>query len=388
MVIFENSSLVLEYFGNIKFLNLERKNIILMLNKKIKYISITLVLALLTIGQVFTGEIASYAATQGDYSVQKVSPESGEIKEDSSYYDLKMAPGETKTIEAKIFNKGSEEITVKDQVFSSFTNANGQIDYTKQADKYDKSLKIKLNDIAKVKASDINAKIPPSGEMTVSVDITVPEDAQPGVILGSWHFEKEGQVDENGKKEGVTINSKYAYALAIKITVDKEVEKPNLNLLNVSIGVVNYKKAFLAELQNDMPAITGKVTVEAKVTAKGKFDTLYENKLESLTFAPNSNYKFPVFLGTDQFTAGEYTYRIKATTDDPKWPSKTWEWNKDFTVLPDEAKKINSQAINDPRPEKLPIWVFIAIGGLVLLILLLLVLFILSRKRRKKEEEK
>lgn len=339
MVIFENSSLVLEYFGNIKFLNLERKNIILMLNKKIKYISITLVLALLTIGQVFTGEIASYAATQGDYSVQKVSPESGEIKEDSSYYDLKMAPGETKTIEAKIFNKGSEEITVKDQVFSSFTNANGQIDYTKQADKYDKSLKIKLNDIAKVKASDINAKIPPSGEMTVSVDITVPEDVQPGVILGSWHFEKEGQVDENSKKEGVTINSKYAYALAIKITVDKEVEKPNLNLLNVSIGVVNYKKAFLAELQNDMPAITGKVTVEAKVTAKGKFDTLYENKLESLTFAPNSNYKFPVFLGTDQFTAGEYTYRIKATTDDPKWPSKTWEWNKDFTVLPDEAKK-------------------------------------------------
>lgn len=110
MVIFENSSLVLEYFGNIKFLNLERKNIILMLNKKIKYISITLVLALLTIGQVFTGEIASYAATQGDYSVQKVSPESGEIKEDSSYYDLKMAPGETKTIEAKIFNKGSEKL--------------------------------------------------------------------------------------------------------------------------------------------------------------------------------------------------------------------------------------------------------------------------------------
>ena len=68
-----------------------------------------------------------------------------------------------------------------------------------------------------------------------------------------------------------------------------------------------------------MPAITGKMTIEAKVTAKGKFDTLYENKLEGLTFAPNSNYKFPVFLGTDQFKAGEYTYRIKATTDDPKW---------------------------------------------------------------------
>ncbi|GAB2023426.1 DUF916 and DUF3324 domain-containing protein [Pseudolactococcus yaeyamensis] len=333
------------------------------------------------------GAITSHAAAQGDYSIQKVAPASGEIKEDASYYDLKMAPGETKTIEAKIFNKGSEEIIVKDQIFSSFTNANGQIDYTKQAESYDKSLKIKMSDIAQVKASDIDAKVAPGGETTVSVDITVPQDAQAGVILGSWHFEKEGQVDDSGKKEGVTINSKYAYALAIKITVDKEIEKPNLNLLSISAGVVNYKKAFLAEIQNDMPAIVGKLTIDAKVTAKGKFDTLYENKLEGLTFAPNSNYKFPVFLGTDQFKAGEYTYRIKATTDDPKWSSKTWEWNKDFTVLPNEAKKANSQAINDPRPEKLPMWVFFAIGGLLLLILLLLFLFLLLRKRRNKEEE-
>ncbi len=141
-------------------------------------------------------------------------------------------------------------------------------------------------------------------------------------------------------------------------------------------------------MQNDVAVITGKVTIDAKVTAKGKFDTLYENKLESLTFAPNSNYKFPVFLGTDQFKPGEYTYRIKATTDDPKWASKTWEWNKDFTVLPDNAKKANDEAINDPKPGGLPKWIFIAICGLLAIILLLLFLFIILGKRRKKEKEK
>ncbi|MGO3297898.1 MAG: DUF916 and DUF3324 domain-containing protein [Pseudolactococcus laudensis] len=359
-----------------------------MLNKKIKYVSIALMLAMVALIQVMTGCVTTYAAPQGDYSIQKIAPAGGEIKEDASYYDLKMAPGETKTIEAKIYNKGSEEISVKNLVFAAFTNANGQIDYTKQADDYDKSLKIKMSDIAKVKSSDVDAKVPPAGEMTVSVDITLPQDTQPGVILGSWHFEKDGQVDDKGKKEGVTINSKYAYALAIKITVDKEIEKPNLNLLGISIGVVNYRKAFLAELQNDVAAITGKMTIDAKVTAKGKFDTLYENKLESLTFAPNSNYKFPVFLGTDQFKPGEYTYRIKATTDDPKWASKTWEWNMDFTVLPDKAKKVNDEAINDPKPGGLPKWIFIAICGLLAIILLLLFLFIILGKRRKKEKEK
>lgn len=359
-----------------------------MLNKKIKYGSIALMVAMVTVIQVMMGSIMAQAAPQGDYSIQKIAPTGGEINENASYYDLKMAPGETKTIEAKIYNKGSEEISVKNLVFAAFTNANGQIDYTKQASDYDKSLKIKMSDIAKVKSSDIDAKIPPAGESTVSVDITVPQEAKTGVILGSWHFEKEGQVADNGKKEGVTINSKYAYALAIKITVEKEVEKPNLNLLGVSIGVVNYKKAFLAELQNDVAAIIGKMTIDAKVTAKGKFETLYENKLESLTFAPNSNYKFPVFLGTDQFKPGEYTYRIKATTDDPKWASKTWEWNMDFTVLPDKAKKVNDEAINDPKPGGLPKGIFYAIISLLAIILLLLFLLIILGKRRKKEKEK
>ena len=78
--------------------------------------------------------------------------------------------------------------------------------------------------------------------------------------------------------------------------------------------------------------------------------------------------------------------RIKATTYDPKWSSKTWEWNKDFTVLTDEAKKGNSQAINDPRPEKVPTWVYFAIGGLILLVLLLILLLLILKKRRKKKE--
>ncbi len=49
--------------------------------------------------------------------------------------------------QAKIYNKGSEEISVKNLVFAAFTNANGQIDYTKQADDYDKSLKIKMKNL-------------------------------------------------------------------------------------------------------------------------------------------------------------------------------------------------------------------------------------------------
>ena len=44
-------------------------------------------LATVALVQVMTGNMTTQAAPQGDYSVQKIAPAGGEIKEDASYYD-------------------------------------------------------------------------------------------------------------------------------------------------------------------------------------------------------------------------------------------------------------------------------------------------------------
>lgn len=335
----------------------------------------------------FIAPSAAFANTS--YSINRL-PSGADRNESSAYFDLRMEPGQQETIQTVIHNTSDTEITVRNSVFASFTNANGEIDYTRQADEYDDSLVIKMSDIATVRASDIDAVVAPGERRTVSVDIHVPDNAPNGVILGSWHFEDQEQDASGGEGGGgIAIDSRYAYALAIRLLVNEEVPGPNLNLLDITSGLNNYRKAFLARIQNDMPALTTRVTIEARVTNRGEFDTLWSNTMENVAFAPNSNFQFPVFLGEDLMTAGEFTYRITAVTQDPKdgFTGQQWQWDMDFTVLPEEAAQINAAAINDPVPPRTWLdylrdfwWI-----GLIAAVILFLIFFLI--KRRKKDDE-
>jgi preprotein translocase subunit SecG len=335
------------------------------------------------------------ASTNTNFTIQKV-PAKNEISQDSSFFDLKLAPGQKQTIEMIIRNISNQEITVFNQIFTTFTNANGEIDYTQaNNEEYDASLKIKMRDIANVRESQIETVIPAHSQKNVFVDIEVPENAEDGVILGSWHFQQPTNKENNQQQEGMSITSEYAYAVAIKLTVNKEIAEPNLNLLNITTGTNNYRKAFLAQIQNNMPALTTRVEIVGRITRRGSLETLYENTMDSVNFAPNSNFQFPVFLGQDQMRAGEYTFRAKATTNDPKngFTGKSWEWNMDFTVLPEEALRANTEALNDPVPKKdwatylREYWWILAICLAVLLVVIILILKRKKDKADKKQDE-
>lgn len=345
-----------------------------------------------TAASLFTG-IEGYTEESGQqeiaYSVQKISPE-GEVDPSSSFYDLAVKPGDKRTIEARIINTSSEAITVESALFAAYTNDNGEISYTSQAEEYDRSLRYKFNELAAIQASDIKAEIPAKGEKIVKTVIEVPEEAEDGVILGSWYFEKVGQEQEQEEGSGIQINNKYSYALAVKLTVNQEIAEPNLNLTGITKGLNNYKKAYFAQLQNDRPAILSELTIEAQVFKKGSYEVLYENTSEGLIMAPNSQFAFPVFLGQEAMQAGDYTMKLKVTTDDSKWDSKTWEWTEDFTVTADEARKHNKAAINDPETEADNFWLLI-VGGAVLFILVLLLIYILMKRnmlKKQQEQEK
>ncbi|MBL1226813.1 DUF916 and DUF3324 domain-containing protein [Enterococcus sp. BWR-S5] len=343
----------------------------------------------LTAAATFIG-VKGYTEESGQqeiaYSVQKISPE-GEVDSSSPFYDLAVKPGDTRTIEARIINTSSETISVKSELFAAYTNDNGEISYTSQAEEYDRSLKYKFNELAEIQASDIKTEIPANGEKIIKAMIEVPETAEDGVILGSWYFEKEGQEQEQEEGSGIQINNKYSYALAVKLTVNQEIAEPNLNLTGITKGLNNYKKAYFAQLQNDRPAILSELTVEAQVFKKGSYEVLYENTSEGLIMAPNSQFAFPVFLGQEAMKAGDYTMKLKVLTEDSKWDTQTWEWTEDFTVTADEARKHNEEAINDPEAEADNLWLLI-LGGAVLFILVLLLIYILMKRKMLRQEQK
>ncbi|MGM0213268.1 DUF916 and DUF3324 domain-containing protein [Enterococcus sp. AZ109] len=311
------------------------------------------------------------------YSVQKVSP-GNEVNSSSSFYDLAVTPGEQRTIEAKLINPTDEPIVVVSRIFTASTNNNGEINYTMQPVELDQSLKHQVSELAVVAASDVKTEIAPHSENIVHTTINVPQDVEPGVLLGSWYFEKEGQTDDTDD-EGIVINNKYSYAMAIKLTVQHEIEQPNMNLMTITSGLNNYRKVINANLQNDRPAIIGNLAVSAKITEKGKYDVLYENESDGMIMAPNSNFAYPVFLKEQPLKAGDYTMRVTATSDDPKWESQRWEWTEDFTITADEARQINEEALNDP--EQPTSWLLYVVIALIILVIILIILLYRKRKR-------
>lgn len=324
------------------------------------------------------------------YSVAKVAPTTSQINESSSFYDLLVTPGEELTIQSELTNHDSAPVKVKMADYTTYTNANGEINYSAALKKKeaDKSLKVPFSEIAEIEDDPI-VTLSPGEKRIVSMKINIPQDASEGVILGSWYFEKETspQTDDqekDTKKTGITIENKFAYAMAVKLTVEKEISAPSLKLLEVSPDLNNYKKVINATVQNDRPAIVSNLNFSGKVTRKGETTPLITGKLEDRKMAPNSNFQVPFFLGKEQLKSGEYSLHLKGTTTDAKWEAKSWVWIKDFTITKEEAAKLNKEAINDPEPEPnyLVYLLYVIIGLLVLLLLITL----FHRKKKEKIE--
>ncbi|SJZ61822.1 protein of unknown function [Pilibacter termitis] len=347
---------------------------------------------LLKIGVIFTLLFGSALTAQGTradekqmggYSVTK-GKAGEEINPKTGYYDLKMTPGETREITVILKNNTDKEIGVNQSIFTSHTNTNGEADYTSLAKEYDKSLKVKLHEIITLKEEG-KVKLDKQSEKELTATIKLPKDVPTGILLGSWYFLKDDQVAKSTKK-GMGVKTQIAFSLPIKITVGNEIPEPNLNLVDIQAGMDYFKKSYLGRVQNDQPALMTKLTFLAKVTKKGSDEVLFKNEMSGRSMAPNSNYQFPVHLNEKQAQAGEYTYSLEVISEDPKWESKNWRWEKDFTITKEEAEKINKESLNDPKPEEtIPVWLIVLLTVFGLGFVSLLVYIIVSKKRKRRE---
>lgn len=353
-----------------------------------KIISI-MILALLLLGSNVYAENSEATIQQKaevSYSVKKIKA-ANEINETSSFYDLGVTKGENKEIQAIIANSSNQPIYVKSQIFTAFTNENGTITYNAKPKSISKSLKFKLSDFATIEASDKRIEVPPHSEKTVTAFIDVPKDVPDGVMLGAWYFEKENQVVENKEEQGIGIANKYSYSLAIKVTVNQEIEKPELKLKGVTTGLSNYRKAIQATIENESPGIISKLTVNAQILNEKNGELLYERKQEDMIMAPNSNFSYPIFLKDQEMKPGDYVLNVEASTNDPKWPSQNWSWSQKFSITKEKAQQINQDALNDNVSSENNNNL-VLIGVLFLIVSGLVTLFVLIRSNQKKKRKK
>lgn len=318
------------------------------------------------------------SAEEMNFSVEAKIPEN-QVDKTKTYFDLRVKPGEVEELEVELKNNTDKDVTVVTNSNTAITNDNGVIDYGTVDPKLDKTLKFPFSKISKV---DPEIKLAPKETKTIKVQVDVPAESFNGIILGGLHFSQKDEEAGGTKESGVQIENKFAYVIGVRLSENDEPVTPDLQLTDAKAGQRNYRNTVLGTLQNPTTRILGNMTVTADVFASGNKETpIYHNKQENLNMAPNSSFDYGISTANKPFRAGKYVLKMTAEAAGEKW-----EFEKEFEIKDDEAKKFNEEAV-ELAEEQNDYMMYIIIGGAILLVVIIGLIIWMIRQRKKHLEE-
>ncbi|WP_143875281.1 DUF916 and DUF3324 domain-containing protein [Oenococcus oeni] len=292
-----------------------------------------------------------------------------------------MKPGQKQTITVSLTNNTSKSITVNVGANSAKTNLNGVIEYGQTSIENDKTLKYPLNELIKYPKSVV---IPAKESKTVSFSISMPNKTYLGIILGGLTFQqKESETDKTStSKKGTIIQNHFVYAVAVILKESDDKLTPNLNLLSVSPSQINGKNEISARIQNDQSLLMSSGKITAKIYKKGSNKAIYSSTSKNLQIAPNSNFKYPIYLKGKEIQSGDYVLKLKVSATAYN-NSKTWNFARNFSIKSKKAASLNKSDVDIKKSSNYS-WIIPAIIVFLLLIIILLAVIIFKIKRNIK----
>lgn len=315
-------------------------------------------------------------AAELNFSVTPSIPEN-QVDKTKTFFDLLMEPEQEQKVEVKLRNDTDKPVIIETKINSATTNLNGVVEYGATKTKQDSTLAYNLADLINV---DEEVTIPAHDEITLPLKIKMPKENFAGILAGGISFqEKDTDEKQTTDGEGIAIQNKYAYIVGIVLRVDPTEIQPDMLLTKVAPAQVNARNVINANLQNPTAMFINQLKVTAEVTRKGSKDVLFSSKKEAMQMAPNSNFDYPIALSGKKMEAGKYTLKLTAESKGEKW-----EFEKDFEIDADTAKKFNQQ---DVTIEEDNTWLYLLIGAGLILLAIIIFLIIMYRRKKKKEAE-
>lgn len=298
-------------------------------------------------------------ASELNFSVNAVIPDN-QIDKEKSYFDLKVTPGEKQKLIVKLRNTTDKEIVINPHIQSAKTNKNGVIDYTPNKIKKDDTLKIAMEDVAKVPEE---VTVPPQSEKDLTIEVTVPKDKFDGVILGGIYLKEDTSKNkEEDKENDVAIKNEYSYVVALQMRQNDNKVKPMLHMNEVNPETQNARNVIVANIQNSEPMIISKLKIDATVNKKGSKDNLAILKKENLQVAPNSNFNIAVPLEGEKLEAGTYILNMKAES-----AGKEWQFKKEFSISADKATTMNEKDVTLEKETPTMLYIFLGVAFLIVI---------------------
>lgn len=295
-----------------------------------------------------------------------------------SMYNIRMNPSETKTYKLIIHNSGEIEKKVEVMIVNASTLAEGVIDKSDPKARMVKGAKNKLTDLTTLNENEVIVRADSSRE--VRFTITAPKEEIQGIVLGGIYvIDKNESLESEDKQDGgMSIHNQMGYPVEIMLSTSKKQVKAKLDLEEVKVGQYGGHPSLEVPIQNINSNIIPDLKVQTKIYKKGSTKLLIEKTKGDNQLAPQAIFPYQVQLSENKLLPGKYQAYIKATSEYGEW-----EWNRDFTVTNDEAKKINERTIQEP----LSYLKYYLIGGGIVIFLIIIYLIIKVRKLSKKVNE-
>lgn len=319
------------------------------------------------------------ASQVGSFSLRAVIPEN-QVDLKNTYFDLRLQPGQTQTVQLRLTNGYSEAIRISLSLHTASTGRNGIILY-EERDSFDQSLAYKGQDYAQILQSEVT--VPAGEEKFADIKITMPTASFDGCLLSGIYATAEpvnGQVNTSTATENIQLSNHYAYTIGLKLTQNDKHVSPELHLKSIQPALVNYRPMINVNLQNSEAVIIKGIQINGEIFRKGSDVALRTVDKNSVDMAPNSNFDLGFDWGDGTIKPGWYRLKLRAT-----YKERIWEWDEEFEVKAETVDQINQDSLfKAPKV----VWPYIVIGLLSLTILLMLLFLILGKRRKDTEENR
>lgn len=308
----------------------------------------------------------------GGYTIEGI-PSDNQLNKNVSYFYLKESIGGKDAVKVKLTNDSSKKKNLEVKVVNANTNSNGLIDYTGQLKDHN-SLKNPLTSIAK--ASHKEVEVPAKSSVETAIDIYMPDETLPGVIIGGITVSEKQQ--ENKENKELSVGNIYTYTLGLVLTNESIIEpKKNVSveLDNVRAVLFDGRKIVQADILNRNPYIFTEATVKGKILEKESNKVLKEQKERNVNIAPYSIYPFQFDWAKEELKAGKYIFRGTVEAS-----GKKWEFNREFVISAKEARTINENSVFKIY---IPDWLTYSAYGLGIISIFGTLYLVLRRKTKK-----
>lgn len=355
-------------------------------------------IALMLLGQLPALSVqAATADSTGSigFYVRAVLPEN-QLDTSLTYFDLRMQPGQTQTLEVEVVNESDEAITVDLNAISASTNRNGVIDY-KTSDIRDKTLEHPFSELAALETGALD--IPANDSAMARVTVAMPQAEYDGVVLGGLVFTRRPTQPQQ-ETQGMSLQNQYSYVIGVKLSENDTAVQPDFELESIQGETVNYQPAMVHSIRNRNAAIAKDVVLHV-VLRDGSGQVVGELERQGIDMAPNSLMPLAVTpqapageggengeadqnAGAPELRPGEYTSEV--TLD---YQGESWKFEQAFTIGSVEAQQVNDQTIGatsqNGRGAPPSTLLIVLLAAAAVIIIALFVIILLMLRRRKKE---